>query len=131
MTTEASTASLPSTDLHADYTNVQSALSSHRAVVVDIVSDLVCPWCWVTKRNLEIAITQLSSSDRTIDVVVRWHPFQLRSDMPPPQGMPKTESKHGVVVDDRLRKAGEAVGIHFSGAAVLLGCASVLGACHK
>ncbi|MBM3646689.1 MAG: DsbA family oxidoreductase [Alphaproteobacteria bacterium] len=45
---------------------------------VDIVSDTICPWCYIGKRRFERALTQ---SGRT-DIAVAWRPFQLNPDMP-------------------------------------------------
>src|SRR5690348_3121072 len=44
-----------------------------------VVSDLICPWCYIGKRRLEAALAQLPP--RT-DVSVSWHPFQLNPDLP-------------------------------------------------
>ncbi len=46
---------------------------------IDIVSDVVCPWCYIGKRRLEKAIEQVA--DR-IDISVEYHPFELNPDMP-------------------------------------------------
>jgi predicted DsbA family dithiol-disulfide isomerase len=46
---------------------------------IDVVSDVVCPWCYIGKRHLEAAIAQLPAEQRP---VVRWHPFQLNPDLP-------------------------------------------------
>lgn len=45
---------------------------------VAIVSDVVCPWCFVGKRRLEKAISQLSEDDFEVDTL----PFQLNPDLP-------------------------------------------------
>lgn len=45
---------------------------------IDIISDVICPWCYIGKRRLETAIAR---SGRT-DVFVRWHPFQLNPQLP-------------------------------------------------
>jgi predicted DsbA family dithiol-disulfide isomerase len=45
---------------------------------VDIVSDTVCPWCFIGKRRFERA---LALSGRN-DIMVAWRPFQLNPDMP-------------------------------------------------
>lgn len=45
---------------------------------LDIVSDYVCPWCYVGKRRLEKALEQRPN----IDINVRWLPFQLSPDLP-------------------------------------------------
>jgi predicted DsbA family dithiol-disulfide isomerase len=47
------------------------------ALVVDMVSDLICPWCFVAKRRLEKAAALLAKQ-----VLIRWLPFQLNADMP-------------------------------------------------
>src|SRR6202166_1850850 len=46
-------------------------------LVVDVTSDLICPWCFVAKRRLEKASCILG---KTLDI--RWHPFQLNPEMP-------------------------------------------------
>ncbi len=44
---------------------------------VDVVSDIVCPWCYIGKRRLRGAMTRLQGPS-----VVRWHPMQLYPDVP-------------------------------------------------
>lgn len=53
---------------------------------VDIVSDVVCPWCYVGKRHLDIAIGRMPD----VDFDVRWRPFQLNPQMPK-EGMGRVE----------------------------------------
>ncbi len=50
---------------------------------LDVVSDVVCPWCWLGKRRLEAAIA--AAPELTVEVA--WRPFQLDPDMPP-EGRP-------------------------------------------
>ncbi|MCF8467518.1 MAG: DsbA family oxidoreductase [Sneathiella sp.] len=45
---------------------------------IDIVSDTVCPWCFIGKRKLEKALAERPD----LDVEITWHPFQLHPDMP-------------------------------------------------
>lgn len=45
---------------------------------VDIISDVVCPWCIVGFRQLEQA-----SEATGIEIETYWHPFELNFDMPP------------------------------------------------
>lgn len=52
-------------------------------ITIDIVSDTVCPWCFVGKRRMEQAIAALKASDPDQTVTVRWHPFQLDPTVPP------------------------------------------------
>ena len=47
------------------------------AIQVDIVSDVVCPWCIVGFKQLERALGMTGLGAR-----VRWHPFELNRDMP-------------------------------------------------
>ena len=46
---------------------------------VDIVSDVMCPWCYVGQKRLEKALDQLPD----IDVDIHWRPFQLDPTLPP------------------------------------------------
>lgn len=47
-------------------------------VQVDIVSDVMCPWCIIGFRQLEQALGATGTGAR-----IRWHPFELNPDMPP------------------------------------------------
>ena len=49
-----------------------------KPINIEVVSDHVCPWCYVGKRRLEAAIAQRPE----LDVSVSWRPFQLSPDMP-------------------------------------------------
>ncbi len=85
-------------------------------VPVDVVSDVMCPWCYIGKRRLEKA---LARSDT--DVVVRWHPYQLDPTIPP-DGMDRKlylERKFGsseniLRIQAPVRAAGEAEAIPFA-----------------
>ena len=44
---------------------------------IEIISDVVCPWCYIGKRRLERALEQRPDTDVTIS----WLPFQLNPDM--------------------------------------------------
>lgn len=44
-------------------------------LTIDVISDVICPWCFIGKRRLEEALAGRSAT-------VRWHPFQLNPDMP-------------------------------------------------
>lgn len=48
-------------------------------IKLDIVSDIVCPWCIVGYKHLEAAIDELGLQDR---VEIEWQPFELNPDMP-------------------------------------------------
>ena len=46
------------------------------AISVDVVSDVVCPWCFIGQKRLDSAIASLPE----IEVEIRWRPFQLDRD---------------------------------------------------
>lgn len=86
-------------------------------IEIDVVSDTICPWCYVGKRRLERALAGFD----TDEVRVRWHPFQLNPDLPR-EGMDRAEyvaAKFGGAeaaraVYDRIREAGAEEGIAFA-----------------
>lgn len=47
---------------------------------LDIVSDVVCPWCAIGYKRLEQAMNTLKGE---IDFKIEWHPFELNPQMPP------------------------------------------------
>jgi predicted DsbA family dithiol-disulfide isomerase len=84
-------------------------------MIIDIVSDTICPWCFVGKRRLERALTLAPQGD----LQITWHPFQLNPDMPA-EGMERREYLRLKFGDDRgsgaydaIREAGSAEGIDF------------------
>src|SRR5229473_7331498 len=58
--------------------NVANRIAQHTdGLVVDVTSDLICPWCFVAKRRIERAASIFGKS-----LEMRWHPFQLNPEMP-------------------------------------------------
>ena len=54
-----------------------------KALVIDVVSDMVCPWCFIGKRRLEKALELFQSQHPGSQTpLVRWNPFQLNPDLP-------------------------------------------------
>ena len=49
-----------------------------KPIPIDVVSDTVCPWCYIGKRRLEKAMERFPS--KTFEV--RWHPFLLNPAAP-------------------------------------------------
>ncbi|KAM0958464.1 hypothetical protein FF1_023734 [Malus domestica] len=66
-------------DSYVSNRNMAGVSAGKKLIQIDIVSDTVCPWCFVGKRNLEKAFE--ASRDR-FDFEVRWHPFQLNPNAP-------------------------------------------------
>lgn len=53
-------------------------MTDNQKIRVDVVSDVMCPWCYVGKKHLEKAIAITSE----LDVEVHWRPFQLDATLP-------------------------------------------------
>ena len=49
-----------------------------QSVKLDILSDPICPWCYIGKARLDRALAQVPDHP----FVIEWHPFQLNPDMP-------------------------------------------------
>jgi predicted DsbA family dithiol-disulfide isomerase len=87
---------------------------------VDVVSDVVCPWCYIGKRKLETALARLRAAEPGLAPTVRWHPFELNPDLPV-EGIPRAaylEKKFGgraraAEIYARVRAVGSEVGIAF------------------
>jgi predicted DsbA family dithiol-disulfide isomerase len=47
---------------------------------IDIVSDVVCPWCIIGYKQVEKALAMLPEP---VEPEIHWHPFELNPDMPP------------------------------------------------
>jgi predicted DsbA family dithiol-disulfide isomerase len=83
---------------------------------VDVISDVICPWCFIGKRRLEKAIT---AHDGPVNV--RWLPFQLNPQMPQ-DGVSRREYRtkkfgswqRSQELDAQVAAAGAGEGIHFA-----------------
>ena len=87
-------------------------------LAIEIISDVVCPWCFVGKRRIEAAL-ELYRGRGGAEPKLTWHPFQLNPDMPP-GGVDRDEyvrSKFGPEragqVYGRITAVGREVGIPF------------------
>ena len=90
------------------------------AMRVDVISDVVCPWCYIGKRRLAQAVELFNeSADQTPELEVVWHPFQLNPQLPL-QGIARSEylaHKFGSRAQDiytRVSGVGRSVGIDFA-----------------
>ncbi|MGA8881859.1 MAG: DsbA family oxidoreductase, partial [Azonexus sp.] len=90
-------------------------------LTIEIVSDVVCPWCFIGTRRLETAVAMVRSRIPDFSCQKRWLPFFLNPDTPP-EGepyLPFLERKFGsrAAVDalfGRIREAGRAYGIDYA-----------------
>lgn len=85
---------------------------------IDIVSDVVCPWCTIGYKRLEKAINELGIQDQ---VTIEWQPFELNPNMPV-TGQDLTEhiaEKYGSTLQQQkdsrqhMSDAGEELGFTF------------------
>lgn len=85
---------------------------------IDIVSDVVCPWCAIGYKRLEKAIKELGIEDQ---VEIEWQPFELNPGMPP-EGQNVTEhitEKYGSTLEQQkasqqnMTEIGEELGFTF------------------
>jgi len=94
-------------------------------LAIDIVSDVVCPWCFVGKRRLEAALKLYRERNpEATEPKITWHPFQLNPDMPP-EGVDRDEyvrrkfgPERAGQVYGRITAVGREVGIPFDFAKV-------------
>ena len=90
------------------------------ALSIDVVSDVVCPWCYIGKRRLEAAL-ELYRKDRPDAPApeITYHPFELNPDLPR-EGVGRADyvakkfGARGYSAHDRLVHAGAQLGIAFA-----------------
>ncbi len=90
---------------------------------VDIVSDVMCPWCYVGQKRLEKALGQVPD----IDIDIHWRPFQLDPTLPP-EGKDRRQylsekfggDERAKTIYQSIKDAGEAEGIPFDFEAIEL-----------
>jgi predicted DsbA family dithiol-disulfide isomerase len=89
---------------------------------IDIVSDVVCPWCFIGKRHIEQALAMYRQRHPEAPAPeIRWHPFQLNPQLPS-SGVPRpqyTAAKFGgperaKEIYARVAAAGARAGITFA-----------------
>jgi predicted DsbA family dithiol-disulfide isomerase len=85
---------------------------------IDIVSDVVCPWCIIGYKQLQRALAQMEGA---FAVDIHWQPFELNPRMPP-EGQELREhlaEKYGTSAEQsrgaryRLTELGESLGFKF------------------
>jgi predicted DsbA family dithiol-disulfide isomerase len=85
---------------------------------IDIVSDAICPWCYIGKRQLERALEILAQEH--LHFSVHWNPFQLNPDMPKDgrdraayRAMKFGSTERAHELDERVASAAANVGLAF------------------
>jgi predicted DsbA family dithiol-disulfide isomerase len=90
-------------------------------LAIDIVSDVVCPWCFIGKRRLEAALRGLRAERPDVAPTIRWLPYFLNPDTPE-EGEPYRpflERKFGgpeklAQIWSQIAAAGRTAGIEFA-----------------
>jgi predicted DsbA family dithiol-disulfide isomerase len=91
------------------------------SMTIDVISDVVCPWCFIGRRRLGEALVLRAETEPALRPRVSWHPFQLNPDLPL-EGIDRRaylEAKFGgperaAQIYERVRAAGRTVGIDFA-----------------
>ncbi|MBA5776798.1 DsbA family oxidoreductase [Stappia sp. F7233] len=53
-------------------------MTNSEVLTIDVVSDVMCPWCFIGKKRLEKALEDLPD----VAIEIRWRPFQLDASLP-------------------------------------------------
>ena len=93
------------------------AIAAADAVELSVVSDAICPWCYVGKRRLEQAFALMNGAPRPRVV---WRPYELNPQMPK-AGIDRREYRmrkfgsweRSLQMDAQLTEVGRSVGIQF------------------
>ena len=85
---------------------------------IDVISDAICPWCYIGKRQLESALKILDQDQLRFSVM--WHPYQLNPDMPA-EGVERAtyraakfgSAERAQAIDQRITETAATVGLEF------------------
>jgi predicted DsbA family dithiol-disulfide isomerase len=89
-----------------------------KPLLIEVASDVVCPWCYIGKRRLEKALESLKGE---VEARIEWLPFQLNPGMPE-GGMARADYRRqkfgsvekGRMLDARVAQEGAGEGIAFA-----------------
>jgi predicted DsbA family dithiol-disulfide isomerase len=103
----------------AQYESAQYESTHQQSTLhLQVVADLICPWCFIGKRSLDQALEILAGQG--VDVEVEWLPYQLNPTMPA-EGMDRKEFRtmrfgweNALAMDARAVEAGRRVGAGFN-----------------
>jgi predicted DsbA family dithiol-disulfide isomerase len=94
-------------------------------ITIDVVSDVVCPWCYLGKARLELAIAEVQDE---VGVDINWRPYRLNPDYPPEGVDQKRSLEEKLGGPERVAKGhemltglGREVGIKFNFEAIKIG----------
>src|ERR1700680_4179937 len=89
-----------------------------KTLLIEIASDVICPWCYIGTRRLEKALESLKGE---VEARIEWLPFQLNPDMPA-GGVARADYRRtkfgsvekGRALDARVAQEGAGEGIAFA-----------------
>lgn len=94
-------------------------------ITIDVVSDVVCPWCYLGKARLELAIAEVQDE---VGVDINWRPYRLNPEYPREGVDQKATLAQKLGGEERVAQAhqmltdlGREVGIHFDFEAIKIG----------
>lgn len=94
---------------------MSSSTGLKKMIKVDVVSDIICPWCFVGKKRLDKAMEE---TRHLYNFEVRWHPYMLDPSLPK-EGMEKSElyrkkfgARHDAIINT-INQAFQTVGYSF------------------
>ena len=73
---------------------------------LDVISDTVCPWCYIGKRRLDKALTLWDRKD--VDINVSWRPYQLDATIPA-EGVDRAKYYERKFGTERAKEAGKMI----------------------
>lgn len=88
---------------------------------IDIISDTICPWCYIGEKKFDQAVELVREQRPDVKFDVRWRPFQLNPETPK-EGVDRKASMkrkfgdgaHLKALSESLREAGASAGITFN-----------------
>lgn len=94
------------------------ASGAKATLAIEVISDAICPWCWVAKRRLDSAIAALAPE---VTTTVTWRPFELNPEMPK-AGVDRRAYRsakfwswqHSQALDAQVAAAGRSEGLVFN-----------------
>ena len=93
-------------------------LSNRTSLRLQVVADVICPWCFIGKRSLDLALDQLDALG--VDVEIEWLPYQLNPTIPA-EGMDRKQFRtmrfgweNSLAMDARAVEAGRRFGAEFN-----------------
>lgn len=73
---------------------------------LDVISDTVCPWCYIGKKRLDKAVSAWDRKD--VEIAISWRPYQLDATIPP-EGVDRQKYYERKFGSERAKEAGKMI----------------------